>query len=114
MTSTYARFAPLLRRLGFRKTYSSTAGGQGMREWKREEPDGRTLVVQLWGSGQHRISHDWVGCSDTRPTSFADEGGMVEAIEIERARADSKYGDPLAHHYLPARKFLQERQQVSG
>ena len=105
--STYAKFSPLLRREGFRKTYASTAGGVGMREWKRDEPDGRTLVVQLWGDGRHRISHEWLGCSSTRPTDFTDEANIFDAIERERTRTDSKYRDPANHHAPGAREFLE-------
>lgn len=107
--STFARFAPLLRRERFRLTYSSRSNG-GFREWKRDEPDGRTLVVQLWASGEHRIAHEWEGCMDTPPTSFSDESNVFDAIERERTRADSTYRDPAAHHYEPARKSIASKQ----
>jgi hypothetical protein len=111
--SPFAAFAPILRRLGFRKTWESVAGGMSLREWKRDEPDGRVLVLQLWESGRHRISHDWCGCSDTTPTGFKTEAELHTAIEHERARMDSKFANPDNHHAPGAREFLLSKQKHS-
>lgn len=96
--STFARFAPLLRRAGFRKEYDSRSGGCRTVEWTRQEPDGRLLNCQLWADGGHRVSHSWIGCSDTLPTSFRTEKGLADAIERERTRIDSRYRDPGRAH----------------
>lgn len=99
--SPFALFAPHLRKLGFHKTWSSSAGGERMTEWKRNEPDDeqtipRTLTVQIWANGDHRVTHDCYrdperrrgGCS-TVPTSFSNPGELRAAIEIERTRIDN-------------------------
>lgn len=105
----FRRFAPCLRRVGFRKKWDSRAGGVRVAEWTREEPDGRTLVCQLWADGQHRISHEWVGCTNTHPTDFEDEDGLAIAIHHEATRTDNHYRDPN-NHYVPfAREFLLAR-----
>ena len=115
MTDTPARtafelFAPLLIRARFRKTWDSRSGGVRVIEWRRDESDGRTLVCQIWADGKHRISHEWVGCSDTAPTDFETEAGLATAIQHETARTDGKYRDPSSHHYPPARDFLLAKQ----
>lgn len=99
--SQFALFAPHLRKLGFRKTCSSSAGGERMTEWKRDEPDDqqtipRTLTVQIWAKGDHRVTHDCYrdqerrhgGCS-TVPTSFNNPAELRAAVEVERTRTDN-------------------------
>jgi hypothetical protein len=101
--SPFAFYAPHLRKLGFRKTYTSRAGGDEVREWKRDEPIedhtfARTLIVQIWALGGHRVTHDLFhdperqrgGCS-TVPTPFDNPGELRAAIEIERTRTDNSY-----------------------
>lgn len=100
---------PLLR-LAFRKKWDSRAGGVRVSEWKREEEDGRTLVCQIWEDGKCRLSHEWLGCSDTVPTDFSDEEELVKAIEYETIRKDSRYRDPNNHHVPEAREFLLRKQ----
>lgn len=108
--SVFAMFALLLRQAGFRKTWDTRSGGQRMTEWKREHQDGRTLEVQIWADGLHRVSHSWVGCSDTVPTSFKTAGEMYLAIKVEMLRCDGKYRDPMNHHVPSARAFLKSKQ----
>ncbi len=112
--STFAKFAPLLRKAKFRKTWTSRAGGVRIDEWKREEPDGRTLVCQLWADGEHRINHEWVGCSDTVPTDFADEQGFAAAVQRESTRTDGRYRDPDNHHHEPSRAFLRAKMAAAN
>jgi len=107
-------FAPLLRRAGFRKKWASRAGGARVAEWCREEPDGRTLVCQIWEDGRHRLNHEWCGCSDTRPTDFKTEDELAAAIQRETTRGDSRYRDPNNHHVPSARDFLQAKQVTTG
>lgn len=115
MTSTaFARFSGPLRRAGFRKTWESRAGGVRVVEWRREERDGRTLVCQVWADGGHRISHEWLGCSDTLPTEFFDEAGMTAAIEREASRTDGSYRDPNNHHAPGAREALLAKQAAAA
>lgn len=108
--TTFGLFAWPLRRAGFRKTWATRSGGARMVEWRRDDPDGRTLVCQLWEDGNHTISHEWVGCSDTHPTGFTTETGLTAAIEREATRTDGRYRDPANHHVLSARAFLVARQ----
>lgn len=110
----FAQFAPLLRRDGFRKIWDSRAGGVRVIEWRREQPDGRTLICQIWSDGHHRISHAWVGCSDTKPTDFDTEAGLAAAIQHESTRTDGWFRDPNNHHVLSAREFLLARQGAAA
>lgn len=103
MTSPFAFYAPHLRKFGFRKMFSQTAGGERMTQWKRDEPVDeqtlfRTLVIQIWASGGHRVTHDIFrdperqrGGSSTVPTEFNNLGELRAAIEIERTRADNDF-----------------------
>ena len=102
--SPFAFYAPHLRKLGFRKTWRSQAGGERMDEWTRHEPVeeqtfARKLIVQVWANGGHRITH-WIytdpvtcrlGCCSTVPTDFDNPGELRAAIEIERTRTDNSY-----------------------
>lgn len=112
--SPFARFAWPLRQAGFRKTWETRSGGARMCEWRREQPDGRTLVCQIWEDSRHRISHEWVGCSDTTPTNFTTEAELTAAIDREATRTDGRYRDPNKHHVPAAREFLLARQQVTS
>jgi hypothetical protein len=111
--SEFILFTRLLREAGFRKTYQSRAGGAEIREWRREDADGRTLVCQLWQGGNHRITHEWCGCSNTPPTLFNDKLGFRDAILREALRTDGKYRDPMSHHDLPAQEFLMKRRALA-
>ena len=102
--SQFARFAPLLRREGFRKTWTSKAGGARTDEWRRDEPDGRTLIAQLWEDGGHRLNHEWAGCSNTAPTDFKTENQLRAAIKVETTRLDSRYANPDNHH-VPGKRW---------
>ncbi len=108
--TTFGRFAWPLRRAGFRKTWDSRAGGARMVEYRRDDPDGRTLICQLWDDGRHRISHNWLGCSKTVPSGFTTEDELTLAVEREATRTDSHYRDPDNHHAPGAREFLLARQ----
>lgn len=102
MTSPFALFAPHLRKLGFRKTFSQSAGGERVTEWERREPDDqqtvpRTLIVQIWANGGHRVTHICYrdpertrGGSSTVPTDFTNPGELSAAVEIERTRTDNQ------------------------
>lgn len=109
-TTPFARFASPLRQLGFKKQWDSRGGGVRTAQWSRDEPDGRTLLCQIWGDGRHRINHEWVGCSDTAPTDFTTEDGLAAAIQRETTRTDSRYRDPNNHHVPAAKDFLLARQ----
>lgn len=111
--SAFALFAPALRRARFRKTWDSRSGGTRVAEWQRDEPDGRTLLCQIWADGRHRLSHEWVGCSDTTPTGFQTETELRAAIQCETTRVDSHYRDPNNHHAPGAKEFLLARQTVT-
>jgi hypothetical protein len=100
--SPFATFAPHLRKIGFGKTCQTTAGGERMDEWKREEPAddrgfARTLTVQIWAKGGHRVSHmvysdpetRRLGRSTTYPTYFTTPDGLRAAVEHERTRCDN-------------------------
>jgi hypothetical protein len=89
--TAFARFAPLLRKAGFRKAWDSRGGGVRVVEWEKVCPDGRTLKCQIWADGNHRISHEWKGCMDTLPTDFTDEGGLYVAMLKESNRIDSRH-----------------------
>lgn len=50
--------------------------------------NGRSLSLQLWSDGNHRVSH-WIGGRMTTiPTDFTDLDGMIRAIEVESTRMD--------------------------
>jgi hypothetical protein len=110
-STAFALFAPILRRAGFRKSWDSRSGGTRVAEWRREELDGRTLLCQIWEDGRHRLNHEWLGCSDTRPTDFETEAGLATAIQHETTRADSRYRDPNNHYTPGARDRLLEIQE---
>lgn len=78
-----------LRRAGFRREYSTVAGGCRMDEWQRQDNDRRTIKVQLWGDGLHRASHGIGGRETTHPTDFTDVAGMLAAIKTESERQDN-------------------------
>jgi hypothetical protein len=101
--SQFATFAPHLRRLGFRKDYSSRAGGERCDIWERWEPIDehgfcRQISVQLWEGGGHRASHMVYTDPDTRrlgrgtthPTEFTDEYSLIVAVKFEATRMDNK------------------------
>lgn len=112
MTTQFALFAPILRRLRFSKIWDSRSGGIRVAEWRRDEPDGRTLLCQIGDTGSHRLSHEWVGCGDTAPTYFNTESQLALAIQCETTRTDSRYRNPNNHHVLSAKNFLLERQSA--
>jgi len=78
----------MLRKLGFKRTYFSRAGGCSTAIYKKELSD-RVIDVQLWGDGKHRATH-WVrGGQNTHPTDFVTIEQMVDAIEHESTRRDN-------------------------
>lgn len=105
--SQFAQWAPVLRRLGFRKQWDSRWGGVRQAAWTRSEADGRQIEVRLCESGRHSAHHSWEGCSDTVPTGWQNEQELHAAIEHERTRMDGTYSDPAAHSYAPARERLE-------
>lgn len=111
--TVFALFAPLLRRARFRKTWDTRAGGLRTTEWRREEPDGRTLVCHISEDGQHSLSHSWLGCGDTMPTYFKAPEDLAAAIESETTRADSRYRDPDNHYAPGARDFLLSKRAMA-
>lgn len=87
-------FAPELRKLGFRKEWSSVAGGVRVHQWRRDDKEElRTVIVQIWGDPQfaHRASHEHCGCDDTYPTDFTTVDGLKAAVAHEAARMDSEF-----------------------
>jgi len=92
--SPFQIFAPELRRLGFRKAWSSRAGGGRVDEWSRTDPDAATLgyrqlSVQLWEDGHHRISHAINNRATTEPTGFDTIEALHVALERETTRMDN-------------------------
>lgn len=84
--SNNRRWAAILRWSGFKKTYE----GGGCRCYEKGVGL-RTLTVQFWRDGSHRVTHSHHGCSDTTPTDFKTEAEMFSAIKFETERTDSKY-----------------------
>lgn len=112
--SPFALYARKLRPNGFRKDWESRAGGSRVTEWKRDEPDGRTIRVQIWDDGGHRVNHEWIGCSDTTPTPFYSVESLWIAIEHESTRLDSRYRDPRNHHTPGSREILEAKQRAAA
>lgn len=98
MKTTFQVFAPILRRMGFKRQWISRAGGEKCIEYRRVNDDCRALDVQLWASGNHRISH-WIGgVMDTKPTGFASHEELIAAVQHESSRTDNKrYKAPSAN-----------------
>lgn len=86
-----AIYGPALRKLGFKKVWHTTSGGQATTQYDKRLADGRELHVQIWADGGHRVSHSFNGCSDTTPTDFRLKPQMSDAIDKESTRTDSKY-----------------------
>lgn len=55
----------------------------------------RTLELQLWGDGKHRVSHMICGQGTTNPSDFGDVAGMIQAIDVETKRRDWKPGHEI-------------------
>lgn len=89
--SQYSKFSRALRGLGFEKAWDTKAGGERTTQFEKQIDDRRRVEVQLWGSGQHRATHSFKGCSDTRPTDFTTINGMIVAIKTESTRMDGKF-----------------------
>lgn len=91
-SSAFATFALHLRRHGFKKTYSSRAGGCRVDEWEKDL-EGRRLKAQVWQDGRHRLSHrlktDHGLRELTVPTEFQNPDELIAAIEREATRQDS-------------------------
>ncbi len=96
-------FRPFIRKLrkhlgpGVRKDYASVAGGVRIAIYNFLcKPSGGLhieLEIQLWGDGNHRVSH-WIyegkrrSHMNTAPSDFKTLEGMIKAIEYERTRRE--------------------------
>lgn len=78
-----------LRSDGFRITYDSSAGGSRVVIWEKKLTGNRTLDLQLWDDGKHRVSHTISGCMNTVPTDFVTLEQMLVAILTESTRMDN-------------------------
>src|SRR5277367_2191244 len=79
-------YTNVLRKLGgWVKDYESYAGGCRIVIFTKEIRK-RTLILQLWGDGKHRVTFSLKGRECTVPTDFQDVNGMIEAILIETIR----------------------------
>jgi hypothetical protein len=93
--SPFQTFAPELRKLGFRKEWSHRIGGVRVDGWEKpniQEPEletWRTLKLQIWADGAHRVSHAIGSHETTRPTDFRTIEEMRGAVEWETARRDA-------------------------
>ncbi len=96
MKHPFHLFAAALRKDGFRRE-SSTRATQGCpavtfyeKEVSGTRKTPRTLLLQLWGDGGHRISHRENGREITTPTDFRTVEQMMTAIAFEGARPHEK------------------------
>lgn len=89
-----SRFIRQLRKLGFTVDFDTCAGGTRTIQFGKLVDTRRKVIVQLWGDGGHRATHEFKGCSDTRPTDFTALDGMDSAIKQESTRTDGKYCIP--------------------
>ena len=73
--------------LGFKRAYQyrATRSAEKIVEYEMVEGD-RSLSVQLWGDGGHRVSHTFKGRGITTPTNFRTVSEMRTAINHERTR----------------------------
>ena len=83
-------FSTELRKMGFKKDYESTAGGEMCRIYEKQIDGRRRVNIQLWGDGGHRASHSIDGCESTLPSSFENINQMRVAIEHESQRMDNR------------------------
>lgn len=93
-------FTDALRIIGFTKIWDSRAGGQRTIQYRKHIQD-RDLIVQLWGDGNHRITHELRECSDTTPTDFRTLPQMHRAITRESTRKDNGWINGTKKFYAP-------------
>ncbi len=86
--SEFAKFAPLLRKRGFKKDWDSRSGGIRIVEWVKHVGE-RKIRVQVWAHGTHRASHSIRGRATTYPTQFVDEVTLCDALSREENRRDN-------------------------
>lgn len=72
---------------GWEKDGDSVAGGGRCVSFKKVVGE-RTLELQLYADGKHRVSHFLSGRMSTYPTEFTDVAGMLAGIETELYRID--------------------------
>lgn len=88
-TINYRPFCDALRKAGFVKASDSRAGGLRCIEFNRQV-GARSVSVQLWGDGRHRVSHMLDGRGSTLPTNFTSVEDMAWAIVNELLREDHR------------------------
>ena len=86
--SEFEKFAPLLRKRGFKKDWDSRAGGIRIAGWTKHAGE-REVRVQIWADGNHRVSHSIRNRATTHPTQFNDEASMDDALSWEENRRDN-------------------------
>lgn len=68
------------------KLYDSRAGDCRVVTFQQRCNAHRTLELQLWDDGNHRVTFWWRGRMATKPTVFHTVEEMQRAIDIERYR----------------------------
>lgn len=90
--TNFNRFIRRLKEIGFTiEIDSRTQDGRMCQLSQTITAARRTVKVQLWSDLGHRVSHEFDGCSDTRPTGFSTIVEMHSAIIREITRNDSEY-----------------------
>jgi hypothetical protein len=79
---------------GWVKQFDSSAGGIRTVCFEKTVTARRTLVLQLWGDGEHRVSFFHNKRMATLPTDFSTPEGMLAAIKVESRRAPAA---PVKH-----------------
>lgn len=93
----FKRYIQILRSIDAVKTYDARSRINGRHVEFTFTLDGRRfLQIQLWEDFEvnkvvGRVSHNFKGCGDTRPTAFRTPFGMLSAILEETKRTDGKY-----------------------
>jgi hypothetical protein len=81
-------YAQILRAQGgWVKQFDSSAGGIRTVCFEKAVTARRTLVLQLWGDGGHRVSFFHNKRMATFPTDFSSPQDMTAAIKVESRRA---------------------------
>lgn len=91
--TVFQKYGIELRKLQFKKTFDTRAGGCRCCSYEKTIDAVRTLDLQVWADGQHRVTHNIRGCTATTPTEFHNIAQMHTAIAHETTRTDNKYLD---------------------
>lgn len=88
MTFTIRPYTDELRRMaGWVKTEDTRAGGVRLVTFEKKVDHDRTLNLQLWADGRHRVTFTHKGRMATLPTSFETVPQMVNAVAYETRRS---------------------------